>query len=226
MARKKKETPEIDAEKLEKLAEEDPKSKRWNNPRSRQNLKQYQDAQAVEPEVLFDGEEEDDGTVQAVEITRGRKLSPELVKKLVPKRGVLTPTEKKRYNGIVTTFLSDFKNEEPTASDVDDILELALCDVMEMRLLEATRNDTQALLGASQALERLHKRKQAAKANLANRRSDRKDARASQDLNIVDLAARFDNERRRQEQERVEELLRGEEQAQKTLTEVLEKDGY
>lgn len=225
MTKETNQKPEIDTKGLNQQAEENPKSKRWNNPNSRKNLKQYQQP-AVEPEILFDGEEEDDGSLQAEEITQGRKLSPELVKKLVPKRGVLTPTEKRRYNGIVTTFLSDFKNEEPTASDVDDILELGLCDVIEMRLLEASRNDTQALLGAAQTMEKIHKRKQAAKANLATRRSDRQGIRSSQDLNIVDLVGRFDNEQRRLDQERVEELLREEEIMQKKLEEVLDKDGY
>ena len=200
-------------------------NKRGSNPNSLRNLKQFQDA-PVEPEIVFGSQEEEiESEAQAEEITRGRKLSPELVKKLLPKRGALTPAEKKRYNGVVVTFLSDFKNEEPTAFDVDDILEIAQCDILEMRLLEAAKVDPAALVSISQTQERIHKRKQAAKANLANRRIDRKDARSNQDINIVDLVVRFDNEQKRRNQERVNTLLQEEEAAQRRLKDVLEKDG-
>jgi hypothetical protein len=217
--------PEIDTEELKQKAKEDPKSKKWNNPNSRKNLKQYQDPPIV-PEIVFQPEDEGDAESQAEEITRGRKLSPELVKKLVPKRGILTPTEKKRYNGIVTTFLSDFKNEEPTASDVDDILEIALCDVLEMRLLEASKNDPAVLVGVSQSVDRIHKRKQAAKENLATRRSDRKDIRGSQELNIVDLVVRHDLEQQRRDRARVDSLLQEEKDTQAQLDDVIKGDNF
>jgi hypothetical protein len=223
-------TTDVDPDTLEKLATEDPKSKAWNNPNSRKNLKQYQEKPPIViPEIVSnaDGEEEDpEADIQAEEITRGQKISPSLIKRLIPKRGVLTATEKKRYNGIVTVFLADFKNEEPTATDADDILEIALCDVIEMRLLDASKNDPGALVSVSQTLERIHKRKQAAKSNLANRRTDRKDSRVSQDLNIVDLVVRLDNEERRKYQERIDDLRQEEELAKKKLKDVLDKDGY
>lgn len=221
------EKPVIDPKVLEELANEDPKSKAWNNPNSRKNLKQYKEEPIV-PEVLDEDEAagEAEADFQAEQITRGRKISPELVKRLIPKRGVLTSNEKRRYNGIVITFLADFKNEDPTASDVDDILEIALCDVMEMRLLDASRNDPAALVSISQSQERFHKRKQNAKANLANRRIDRKDNRNSQDVNIVDLVVRYDNQQRQKDGARVETLLKEETQATKKLNDVLDKDGY
>lgn len=219
--------PEVDPTKLEELAKEDPKSKAWNNPNSRKNLKQYRE-EAIVPEIVsVEGEEEDpEADLQAEEITRGHKISPSLVKRLIPKRGVLTATEKKRYNGIITVFLSDFKNEEPNATDIDDIMEIALCDVVEMRLLDASKNDPGALVSVSQSLERFHKRKQAAKSNLANRRTDRKDSRMSQDINIVDLVVRLDNEERRKYQARIDELRQEEEHAAAKLKDVLDKDGY
>lgn len=217
-------SPQIDVEELTKQAKDDPKSKKWNNPNSRKNLRQYKEEPLV-PEVILDGEE-DDSEQQAVEITRGRKLSPDLVRKLIPKRGVLTAAEKQRYNGIVTTFLADFKNEEPTASDIDDILELAKCDIMEMRLLEVSKGDPATLVNVSQSLERLYKRKQTAKENLSARRSDRKDSRQYQDISIVDLVVRFDAEQRRRDQSRREEMIRESEKTKQRLSDVLEKDGY
>ena len=221
------EKPVIDPKVLEDLAKEDPKSKAWNNPNSRKNLRQYKEEPVI-PEVLDEDEAADEAEAdfQAEEITRGRKISAELVKSLIPKRKILSSAEKKRYNGIVTTFLADFKNEDPTASDIDDILEIALCDVMEMRLLDASRHDPAALVSISQSQERFHKRKQNAKASLANRRIDRKDNRNSQDVNIVDLVVRYDNQQRQKDGARVETLLKEEALAAKKLNDVLDKDGY
>lgn len=219
--------PEVPIDELEEKVKQNPKSKRWNNPNSRKNLRQYRsESDPLIPEIILEGDDADDSDVQAAEITRGRKLNTEFVKKLIPKRGVFTSTEKQRYVGIVTTFLSDFKNEEPTASDIDDILEIAKCDIMEMRLLEASRDDPATLVAVSQSLERLYKRKQSAKENLAARRTDRKDARNYQEVSIVDLVVRMDNNQRQRNKERMDKLLLEEESAQQRLGEVLEKDGY
>lgn len=229
MPRKKKEeksAPDIPVEELEKLAEEDPKSKRWNNANSRQNLKQYRKEPEV-PEVLL-GEDldEEELDTQVDEITRGRKLSPELVRKLIPKRGVLTPSEKKRYTGIVITFLSDFKNEDPTASDIDDILEIAKCDIMETRLLEASKGDPSVQVHVSQAMDRYYKRKQTAKENLAARRTDRKDARSSQEINIVDLVVRYEKHAQKLEKERIDSLLEEEGQTSEELRKLIEEEQF
>ncbi len=218
---------EVNANQLKQLVKDNPKSKKYNNPNSRKNLKQYKDDrpdfETVSPEVLDEDQEDD---IQAEEIVRGRKLSPILVKKLIPKRGIFTPTEKTRFVGIVTQFLADFKNEEPTASDVDDIFEIAKADVLEMRVLQATKNDPAMLVSTSQFLEKIYKRKQTAKENLSSRRVDRKDSRAGQDVSIVDLVVNYDNTTKRADEKRVENLFKEEELAQKKLDKVLEEDGY
>lgn len=224
----KKKTPEVDEKELEEKAKANPGSKRWNNPNSRKNLKQYQSNEkpAIVPEI--DDPDQDDAVAQeqAEEITIGRKLSPNLVKRLLPKRTVLTSAERKRFNGIMTTFLSDFKNEEPTASDVDDIMEIAICDTMEHRLLEAAKHGPGEVVAVSQAMERLNKRKQKAKENLANRRSDRRDARYSQDVSFVDIAARYDNQRREVEKERVAALLAEEKKTDKNLLDIVKEESF
>lgn len=212
--------PEIDKEDLKQKAQEDPKSKKYNNPNSRRNLKQYA---PIVPEIVSEslGDLEDD--VSAIVV--GRKLNPEIVRKLMPERGVLTAAEKKRFVGIVQQYLGDFKNEEPTAADVDDIFEIALSGVMETRLYRAAKDSPDAIVNINQAIERIYKRKQTAKENLSARRSDRKDTRASQDINIVDLVVRYDLEQKKRDEDRVAALLAEEEVTQNQLTEVLEKDG-
>lgn len=219
--------PKIDAEQLKEEAKKDPKSKRWNNPNSRKNLKQYQkDQKPVEsliPEVM---DSDADDEAQAQEITVGRKLSPELVKRLMPQRGVLTPAEKKRFVGIVVQYLADFKNEEPTAADIDDIFEIAKSDIMETRLLQASKSDPQALISVSQSLEKIYKRKQQAKENLSSRRVDRKDSRNSADVNIVDLIVRYDQMKKDEQRQKIADLLSEEEETSQNLRKVLDDDGY
>lgn len=214
--------PEIDQKELEKKAKDDPGSKRYNNPNSRKNLKQYQEKPVV-PEIL-DSDGEDDA--QAQEITVGRKLSPDLIKKLMPQRGVFTAAEKKRFTGIVVQFLADFKNEEPTAADVDDIFEIAKSDVMEMRLLQATKNDPQAHIAVSQSLEKIYKRKQSAKENLSSRRVDRKDSRSDLDVTIVDLVVIHDRAEKSAQRAKIAALLDEVDETSEQLKQVLEDDGY
>jgi hypothetical protein len=216
--------PKIDVEELDEKAKKDPGSANYNNAHSRSNLKQYQsESTSIFPEVLNeDGEDE----AQAQEITAGRKLSPNLIKKLMPQRGVFTLAEKKRFTGIVVQYLTDFKNEEPTAADVDDIFEIAKSDVMEMRLLQSSKNDPQQHIAVSQSLEKIYKRKQTAKENLSNRRVDRKDNRSDLDITIVDLVVQYDRVKKHEHKSRIDALLVEEDEAAKKLNKVMEDDGY
>ena len=93
--------PEISPRDLDKQVLANPKSKGWNNPNSRKNLRQYRkpEDEFIIPEVV--DPYTDDGSTQAAEIVRGRKLSVNMVKKLIPERGVFTADEKRRFTGIV-----------------------------------------------------------------------------------------------------------------------------
>jgi len=218
-------TSVIDPDELKQKAKDDPKSKKWNNTNSRRNLRQYQDQNpAIVPEIVGGSLEDDEADVSAIVV--GRKLNPELIRKLMPQRGVLTAAERKRYVGVVQQYIGDFKSEEPTAADIDDIFEIAKSDIMETRLYSAAKDSPDALVNINQALERIYKRKQSAKENLSARRTDRKDIRSSQDINIVDLIVRYDLEQKRLDEERVAALLAEEDKTDKKLKEVLEKDGY
>ena len=218
--------PEINSNELEEGLKANPKSKGWNNPNSRKNLRQYKkkEDEFVIPEIVNpDG---DDGSTQAAEIVRGRKLSPEMVKKLIPERGVFTAEEKRRFTGIVIQYLSDFKNEEPTASDADDIFEIAKSDILEMRILKATKNDPAAMIASNQALEKIYKRKQTAKENLSARRSDRKDDRHAREISIIDLVVHYDNQQRQGEKERIEKLLEQNQGTTEKLEKVIKEDTF
>jgi hypothetical protein len=217
-----KEIPEIDVEDLKKKVKEDPKSRRHNNANSRKNLKQYQ--KPLVPEVIDEEDVDDDVHVQTIIV--GRKINPQLIKRLLPQRGVLTAAEKKRYVGIAEQYLADFKREEPTAADIDDIFDIAECEILKTRLLKESKDSPDILVQVMQSLERIYKRKQSAKENLSARRVDRKDSRGSQEITIVDLVVHNDLEQQRLDEKRVADLLAEEEQAAAQLNEVLEKDGY
>ncbi|KKM87816.1 hypothetical protein LCGC14_1265150 [marine sediment metagenome] len=216
----------VDEKDLQDQLKANPKSKGWNNPNSRKNLRQHRkkEDEFIIPEVVAD--DGDDGTLQAQEIVRGRKLSPEMVKKLIPERGVFTAEEKRRFTGIVVQYLSDFKNEEPTASDADDIFEIAKSDILEMRILKATKNDTAAMIHSNQAFEKIYKRKQSAKENLAARRTDRKDDRNAREITIVDLVVNYDNEQKQLEKQRVERLLEENKKTDEKLKKVIREDNF
>jgi hypothetical protein len=212
---------DIDVASLKEAAKKDPKSAGYNNENSRKNLRQY--TKPIVPELMDDEDAaEDEAQVNAIVI--GRKISPALIRKLMPQRGVLTAAEKKRYMGIVEEYLSDFKNEDPTAADIDDIFEIAESDIMKTRLLKASRDNPDTLIQIQAASEKIYKRKQTAKENLSNRRVDRKDARSSQDINIVDLVVSYDLTLQHKEEERVAELLKANEITKARLEEVLTED--
>lgn len=219
----------VDEKDLQDQLKANPKSKGWNNPNSRKNLIQHRkkEDEFVIPEVFADdGDDGDDGTLQAQEIVRGRKLSPEMVKKLIPDRSIFTASERRRFTGIVVQYLSDFKNEEPTASDADDIFDIAKADIQEMRILKATKDDPAALIHSNQALEKTYKRKQSAKENLASRRTDRKDDRHSRETSIVDLVVNYDNEQRQLDKLRVERLLEENKKTNEKLKKVIREDTF
>jgi hypothetical protein len=225
----KEKKPEVDPKELQDQVEKDPRSKKWNNENSRRNLKQYrdeaeEDALALVPEVEDGSDEDAEAQLEAEAITVGRKLDPKLVKRLIPKRGVLSLDEVKRFRDIVLSFLSDFKNEEPTASDIDDIFEISMCTIMDTKLLKAAKDSPDAVISISKASESYNKRKQKAKENLASRRSDRKNASLGQDISIVDLAARYDKKRQEAEMDRVRALLEKEAVTDKALKDIVREE--
>jgi len=212
---------------LPPLIKEPPEEKKKNvNPISIKNLVQFRGQEAPLLPDPQPPEEENEVADMASSIVRGKKLNKELVIRLIPDKGVFNSAEKKRFVGIVNQYLADFKDEEPTASDVDDIFEIAKSDILEMRVLAATKNDPAALLTVSQFLEKNNKRKQAAKENLGSRRSDRRDPRAGQGLSIADLVASYDNNQKLKDENRIRALMEEEEEVTKRLDEELKKDGY
>jgi hypothetical protein len=132
----------------------------------------------------------------------GDLISEDLLEILVPMREVVNSAdEEDLFFGIMKRFVSDIPKGELNSFDLDDICNLALNRVLEVRLLKAAKESPKMILDAASTIERFRKNSEKLKANLASRRTDRVDTKNKQSFSIVDLAVGFD-EKKREEFER------------------------
>jgi hypothetical protein len=197
-------------------SEEDLKNEEHESPKartninSRKNLIQYRTD--IDPEVK-------EGIVKNLRYKTQRKdidvnqffgdtLIPELIEVLIPLRDALeNADEETLFFGTVKQFVSDFPKGELNTSDVDDIATLALNRILELRLLRAAKDHPGRILDAAAAIERFRKHSDKIKMHLANRRMDRVDVKNKQSYSIVDLAAAFDDEKKKEMEARIASLL-------------------
>lgn len=146
---------------------------------------------------------------------RGRPKNPpkfkELLQQYVPTADIFTEEELKMYEGLVDVYLNDFDEDQLTASDMDDIMSVAMNKVLEVRLLKLSKNNTGNQVEASKAIEALRKQTEKFKENLASRRKDRIDPRKFSGLSIVDLAVAFDNDKKAKAMEKIDAMRKEEE---------------
>jgi len=122
----------------------------------------------------------------------------ELLSRYIPTSEIFTPDENMMYEGLVGVYLADFDEDQLTANDMDDILSIAMNRVLEIRLLKASRDDSNKQMDSSSAIEKLRRQTDKLKESLASRRRDRIDPKKYAGLSIVDLAVAFDSDRKRQ----------------------------
>jgi len=103
------------------------------------------------------------------------------------------------YEGLLSIYLKDFDEDHLTASDMDDLMGIALNKVLEMRLLKDSRGEkVDKLLDTASSIEKLRKQTDKLKDNLATRRKDRIDPKKFSGFSIVDLAVAYDMEKKRE----------------------------
>lgn len=135
----------------------------------------------------------------------GDMLNSNLVEILLPMREALANEDEENvFFGIIKLFISDFPKNDLGASDVDDLANLALNRILELRLLKKAKDDPRRILDCAASIERFRKNSEKIKMSLASRRMDRVDTKNKGGLSIVDLVERFDSDRRKQLQERVD----------------------
>ncbi len=148
---------------------------------------------------------------------RGRPRNPpkakELLKGIIPVDEIFDEDEIPMYHALIDIYLKDFESEDISSGDMDDIMSLATNKVLEIRLLKSSKGNAEKHLDISNAVEKLRKQNDKVKENLSTRRKDRIDPGRIKGMSIVDLAVAFEDDKKRELQDRIERLSVGEEEA-------------
>jgi len=193
----------------EELSQEESKSpKARNNPKSRKNLIQYRKKTKEQKEKMVGNlkfVESEEDVIPSDILGKFPKLST--IEKLMPALDVLTNRkEQELYYNYIALILQDFDAEELTASDLDDIVTLAINKVIEVGSCSLSSRNPLKLLESSATIERFRKFSEKIKTNLANRRVDRIDVKNKPAFSIVDLASEIDDQDKADFERRMLEL--------------------
>lgn len=156
----------------------------------------------------------------------GELLNDKLVEILLPMREALANEEEEDvFFGIIKHFISDFPKNDLGASDIDDLANLALNRILELRLLKETKEHPRRILDIAASIERFRKNSEKIKMGLASRRMDRVDTKNKGGISIVDLVERFDSDKRIELQGRADKQRLEEDAFEKARKEALDVVG-
>jgi len=140
----------------------------------------------------------------------GRPKKPptpeKMLKEVLPFKDIFTDEEYVTYQNLVNVYVADFDIDDLTASDMDDIMDLAKNRVLEFRLLKESKGDASIQLDTAAAVEKLGKKNEKIKESLSTRRKDRVNPNEFKGFSIVDLAAAFNNEKKRKLTDKMQTL--------------------
>lgn len=193
----------------EQLANEKSKSpKARNNANSRKNLAQYNKKTKEQKEKMVSNlkfvEKEEDIIPRDI---LGDFADILAIEKLMPALDVLANRkEQEVYYNYINLILKDFDVEDLTASDIDDIITLALNRVIEYRLLKGGAKNPMLILEAAPTIEKFRKFSEKIKGSLASRRVDRIDVKNRPAFSVVNLAATLDENDKADYEQRIKDL--------------------
>jgi len=196
------------------------KNKTRYNPRSLANLKQYGGTKA---ERIKECVERREALLAKILTQHDSPIDERIFERLIPTQQILKPDEFSVYNDLVAVFLRDFSSDELNASDVDDIVSIALNRVLELRLLQQAKDNPDMLIDAAATIEKLRKHTDKLRGNLASRRIDRVDVRSKGSVSILDLAERFDRQKREELDKKLKDYQK--EEAELNLLDAAEEEG-
>jgi len=180
-----------------------------NNPNSRANLVQYNNNKSKETKqkiisgLKFKSKRPD---LDLIAFFDG-SLEEHHIELIVPMREALADEgEEKLFFGIVKQVVCDFPPGELSTLDVDDICNLALNKILELRLLKLAKKSPKMVLDAASSIERFRKNSEKLKMALAARRMDRVDTKNKQSYSIVDLAVAFNEDKKKRLEEKADSL--------------------
>jgi hypothetical protein len=180
-----------------------------NNPNSRKNLMQYRKKSPEQKEKMVKNlkfvENEEDIDPREV---LGEFTAVEAIEKLFPATGILqNRAEQEIYYTYLKLMLKDFINDELTASDIDDIITLAVNRVLENRLLQAAQmNKGKMLMEAMGSIQKLRQSSEKIKGALASRRVDRVDLKSRPAMSIVNLVEQLDAQEKADMDQRLKDM--------------------
>lgn len=115
---------------------------------------------------------------------------------LPARKSLSSADEEVVFYTMINEFLHDFDLYELSASDIEDIISLALNRILESRLLSATPDDLEGLLDVSGTMERFRKHSDKLKTSLNSHRSARFDTKNKQNFSIVDIVYSYDDNKK------------------------------
>ena len=151
-------------------------------------------------------------------------IDPDLIDVIIPTEIVLLPEERVFFYRYIYLMLKDFEGEKLTSTDVDDIVGLSISRALEIRLLKLAKKGDANLLDITNALDKVNKRAESLKGNLASRRTDRIDVRNKDDFSILNLVAMFDGAERERLDAKISELLIEQKEVSDTLDKYRDED--
>lgn len=161
-------------------------SKKNYNPKSRENLRQFQSVKAKK--------QKEDITK---EILGEVEVDERLINIIVAHKDVCIGKEEERFMDYVREYLKEYskKGADLTISDMDDIAQLCLNNIMITRMYKDAKKADTSIADVMAAVDRLKKDNVKLKENLASTRKDRVDPRAGQVFTVSDIIADYEQER-------------------------------
>lgn len=169
------------------------------NPKSLQNLTQYRKRSKEEKEIAlsqlrYTENKKKEQTIEIEEDLDSKTLNIlRRLKKTLPMDDIFHDHEVPVFVELLDIYLRDFEEEDLSATDLDDIISIAMNRVMEVRLLKHGKEKPTKQLDTSQAIERLRKNTEKLKEHLSARRKDRMKHFGKEGFTIVDLVALYEN---------------------------------
>lgn len=179
------------------------KPKKNYNPKSRENLKQYNatKSKAKQSKIVK-------SLLEEVEI----EVDPEILETILPTDDVFSPKEKERYLGFMRLYMNQFgKDTVLSISDIDDIAQLCMNRIMETRLQVKVKKGDKEIPDITSALDKFKKDTVKLKEQLAANRSVRIDPRAARDVTVLDVLYEHDSEASDAHENEIMERLQEEE---------------
>jgi hypothetical protein len=180
--------------------------KRNYNPKSRQNLVQFQSVAKKKQQENI-----------TKEILSEVNVDEDLLELIVAAKEVCeNKAEQTRFMGYVKEYLKEYskKGTDLTISDIDDIATLCMNNIMITRMYKTAKNNPDiSVADVVASIDRLKKDNVKLKENLASTRKDRVDPKAGQIITVSDIISEYEQERHSR-RSKLEDYLAEEEEVQ------------